>query len=121
MDFCSRKGTLILNRISMIPGILLFFYRPPLFMGTRGKNLNESKVHFIHREFTFFCTRSELKYHEHFHERSYDILLFALETKCYCAHNFCKINSHQDGVKTQLYFTLILFCSILTAKYFANK
>ena len=69
-------------------------------MGTREKNLNENNVHFIYREITFFCTRSELKYHENFHERSYGMLLFVLETECYCTHNFCKINSLQDGAKT---------------------
>ena len=80
----------------MIPGIVLLFYRSPLFMGTREKN----NVHSIHKEFTFFCMRSELKYHENFHEGSYDILLFVLETECYCTHNFCKINSLQDSAKT---------------------
>ena len=57
-------------------------------METREKILNESNVHFNYGEFTFFCTRSELKYHEHFHEESYDTLLFVLETNCYCTHNF---------------------------------
>ena len=50
-------------------------------MGTREKMLNETNVHFIYREFTFFCTRRELKYRENFHEGSYNILLFVLETK----------------------------------------
>ena len=69
-------------------------------MGTPEKTLNENNFHFIYREFTFFCTRSELKYYENFHEGSCDILLFVLETECYCTHNFCKINSLQDGAKT---------------------
>ena len=69
-------------------------------MGTREKILNENNVHFIYREFTFFCTRSELKYHENFHEGSSDILLFVLETECYCTHNFIEIHSLQDGAKT---------------------
>ena len=68
-------------------------------MGTREKILYEDKVHFIYKEFTFFCTRSELIYHENFYKGSYDILLFVLETECYCTHNFCKINSLQDGAK----------------------
>ena len=55
-------------------------------MGTREKILNENNVHFIYGEFAFFCTRSELKYHENFHARSYDTLLFVLETECYCSH-----------------------------------
>ena len=70
-------------------------------MGTREKILNENNVHFIYREFIFFCTRSELRYHENFYEGSYDIPLFVLETECYCTHNFSKINSLQDGAKTK--------------------
>ena len=66
--------------------------------GNMGKN--ENNLHFIYREFTFFCKRSELKYHENFHEESYDMLLFVLETKCYCSYNFWKINLLQDGAKT---------------------
>ena len=69
-------------------------------MGTREKILNENNVRLIYREFTFFCTRIELKYHENFHEGSYDIFLFVLETECYCTHNFKKINSLLDGAKT---------------------
>ena len=46
--------------------------------GNTGKN--ENNLHFIYREFSFFCKRSELKYHENFHEESYGILLFVLET-----------------------------------------
>ena len=69
-------------------------------MGTGEKILNENNVHFIYREFTFFCTRIELKYHENFHEGSYDILLFVLETECYYTHNFSEIHSLQDGAKT---------------------
>ena len=69
-------------------------------MGAREKILNENKVHFIYREFAFFCTRSKLKYHQSFHEGSYDVFLFVLETECYCTHNFCKNNSLQDGAKT---------------------
>ena len=69
-------------------------------MGTRENFLNENNVHFIYRECIFFCTRTELKYHENFHEGSHDILSFVLEAECYCTHNFCKINSLQDGGKT---------------------
>ena len=84
----------------MTPGIVLLFHRSPLFRGTPEKILNENNVHFIYRECTFFYTRSELKYHENFHEGSYDLLLFVLETEFYCTHNFCKISSLQDGAKT---------------------
>ena len=69
-------------------------------MGTHEKILNENNVHFNYGEFTFFCTRNELKYHENFHEGSHDTLLFVLETNCYCTHNFFKISSLQEGEKT---------------------
>ena len=94
------QNTLILIRISMIPRIVLLFYKSPLFMETREKISNENNVHFIYKEFNFSCTRGKLEYHESFHEGSYDILLFVLESECYCTHNFCKINSVQDGAKT---------------------
>ena len=80
----------------MIPGIVLLFYRSPLFIRAWEIFFNENNVHFIYRELTFFFTRSELKYYENFH----DILLFVLETECYYTHNFCKINSLRDGAKT---------------------
>ena len=82
----------------MIAGAASLFYKSLLFMGTREKNL-KWKQHSFHL-WTFFCTRSELKYHENFHEGSYDILIFVLETECYCTHKFCTIDSLQDGAKT---------------------
>ena len=75
----------------MIPDIVLLVYRSTLFMGSRKEILNENSVHFIYKEFTFFCTRSEFKYLRNFLKGSYNILLFVLEIECFGTQNFSKI------------------------------
>ena len=83
--FASAKASLVLIRISMIPGIIVLFYRLPLSMVAREGISNENNVHFI--------LLSILRANQ-------SVKKIFLNVECYCFHKFCKTNSFQDGVKT---------------------
>ena len=45
--FAAAKASIVLIQISMIPGIVVLFYRSPLSMVERERISNENNVHFI--------------------------------------------------------------------------
>ena len=69
----------------MIPGIIVLFYRLPLYMVARDRISNEKNVHFI---LLSIPTANQ------------SVKKIFLKVKCSCFHKFYKTNSFQDGVKT---------------------